>query len=386
MFGMTDKWSETKKVMNPLFSTNRMRHMVKPISDCTHQLIEHLKVKEGESHNVLDIMSKSGNDMFARTFFGVTCNSHVNKDNDFYVMARKAAALEHLHGSKFWLYYFCPILVKVLGLQVFPPQVCTFFQSIISEGAKLCNTDGKICLNISQLLIEMNKRNLERSVNNGRVSEEDVIINSIMLSIAGIGSVGYTLTNLCYELAQNPRIQENVCNEIREAMAQCNNELTYESLDSLKCLESAMMETLRLYPPSGVIDRRCEKSYLIEPINTREKPLYIEQGCGIWILHQAMQRDPKYFPDPDKFNPDRFRTVNALDSKAFLPFGAGPRKCIGMRYGIFQIKCVLVHLLNIYRIKIPTNLKHKGDGKRETNLQFEQRTRYLCPKLLSQTL
>lgn len=384
MFGMTDKWSETKKVVNPLFSINRMRHMIKPISDCAYQLIEHLKVKQGESHNVLDIMSKSGNDMFARGFFGVMCNSHVNEGNDFYIMASKAAALEHLHGSKFWVYYFCPILVKLLGVQVFPSQVCTFFQSIISEGVKHCNTEGKICLNFSQLLREMNKRNLERGINNGSVTEDDVVINSVMFSVAGIGTVGYTLTNLCYELAQNPRIQENVCNEIQETMAQCNGELTYESIDSLKYLENAMMETLRLYPPSGVIDRRCGKPYLIEPINTGEKPLYIEEGCGIWILHQAMQRDPKYYPDPDKFNPDRFRTVNAMDSKAFLPFGTGPRKCIGMRYGIFQIKCFLVHLLNNYRIKIPVNLKHEGEGTRGIKLQFEQRARYLCPNIVKQ--
>lgn len=100
----------------------------------------------------------------------------------------------------------------------------------------------------------------------------------------------------------------------------------------MKCLESVILETLRLHPPTCVIDRRCVKPYVIEPVNSREKTLYIDEGCGIWMLHKAMQRDAKYYPNPEKFNPERFAMENALNSLVFVPFGAGPRKCLGFRY------------------------------------------------------
>lgn len=90
-------------------------------------------------------------------------------------------------------------------------------------------------------------------------------------------------------------------------------------------------ETLRLWPSVPLIDRKCAKPYVIQPLNDNEKPLYIEKDDLVWIPIYSVHRDPNYFPDPNRFDPERFSDENKNNIKQFsyLPFGIGPRQCLG---------------------------------------------------------
>lgn len=87
-----------------------------------------------------------------------------------------------------------------------------------------------------------------------------------------------------------------------------------------------MTETLRKHPPVGVVPRMCNKSYTLP-----ETDLIIEKNMKILVPIHAIHHDPKYYPNPSVFDPDRFLDVNKKlrDSCTFLPFGEGPRICIG---------------------------------------------------------
>ena len=86
-------------------------------------------------------------------------------------------------------------------------------------------------------------------------------------------------------------------------------------------------ETLRLYPPAPAISRKCVKDFKIP--NT---DFTIEKDCGILIPVNGLHHDPEYFPDPEVFNPDRFKDENKhkIQQCTYMPFGSGPRQCIGM--------------------------------------------------------
>lgn len=86
------------------------------------------------------------------------------------------------------------------------------------------------------------------------------------------------------------------------------------------------LETLRKYPPVPILNRMCTKEYNVPGTNT-----VIEKGIRLMIPVIGIHRDPEYYPDPDKFNPDRFSEENKQKLKpyTFLPFGDGPRVCIG---------------------------------------------------------
>lgn len=86
-------------------------------------------------------------------------------------------------------------------------------------------------------------------------------------------------------------------------------------------------ETLRKYPFGPFLNRHCNEDYVID-----ETGLTIEKGISVIVPLYGMHHDPKYFPEPDKFDPERFNDENkiSIESCSYLPFGDGPRNCIGM--------------------------------------------------------
>ncbi|GLG95812.1 Probable cytochrome P450 28c1, partial [Gryllus bimaculatus] len=110
--------------------------------------------------------------------------------------------------------------------------------------------------------------------------------------------------------------------------------------------DSDDLETLRKYPPLPNHFRRCTVPYTIPGTKVR-----LEKGTRVFIPILGLQMDPAYFPDPHKFDPERFSEENKATRPrfAYLPFGEGPRNCIGMRFGQLQTKLGLAVLLHSYR-------------------------------------
>lgn len=92
-----------------------------------------------------------------------------------------------------------------------------------------------------------------------------------------------------------------------------------------------IVETLRKWPPVEITDRRCIRNYTIQPKLPGECALHVEADTDFWIPIYPLQRDPQYYPDPDRFDPERFNEENKKNITPFtyLPFGTGPRNCIG---------------------------------------------------------
>lgn len=97
-----------------------------------------------------------------------------------------------------------------------------------------------------------------------------------------------------------------------------------------------------MYPPVPNLTRECVRKYKIPGTEVE-----IEPGVGVFVPIYALQRDPEYFEDPNTFNPERFSDENKDKIKPFtyLPFGDGPRNCIGLRFGRMQVKTGLFYLL-----------------------------------------
>lgn len=85
-----------------------------------------------------------------------------------------------------------------------------------------------------------------------------------------------------------------------------------------------------MYPPSAAVDRECVKAYQM-PDTSTDKGYLIRPGDVLWVPIHALHHDPEYFPDPEIFDPERFSEENRTNIKPFsyVPFGSGPRICIG---------------------------------------------------------
>lgn len=95
------------------------------------------------------------------------------------------------------------------------------------------------------------------------------------------------------------------------------------------------------------MNRECTKEYKLPGTD-----VIIEKGTAIFIPVMALHRDKKYFPDPIKFNPDRFSDPNAIPPMSYLPFGDGPRNCIGMRLGKMQTKVAIILMMQYNQFEL----------------------------------
>ena len=133
------------------------------------------------------------------------------------------------------------------------------------------------------------------------------------------------MTFTLYELALNPEIQERLREEITSGILENDEKLTYEMLFGFKYLEMVINESLRKYPPIPLLFRKCVKDYKIQGTS-----LVIPNNTTVMINVYSLHHDEEHFPEPSKFNPERFSDENIKKIKLFtyLPFGEGQRNCM----------------------------------------------------------
>jgi len=113
-----------------------------------------------------------------------------------------------------------------------------------------------------------------------------------------------------------------------------------------------ILEGLRKWPVAAIADRRCAKPYTLAPTTPKDPTVTLNVGDYLWIPIYSIHHDPKYYPDPEKFNPERFSEENKGKIKpyTYMGFGVGPRSCIASRFALLEIKSLLFHLLNKFEI------------------------------------
>jgi cytochrome P450 len=172
------------------------------------------------------------------------------------------------------------------------------------------------------------------------LSDEAVRDHVLTLLFAGHDTTTSTITFMLYELARKPRELERLRDEV-DAVLGADRVPSAGDLDGgMPRLEMAVDETLRLYPPAWIGPRRS-----VDPFEFAGTT--VPGGVHVNYCSWASHRIPEVFPDPDAFVPDRFTPAAkaALPKGAYIPFGGGSRTCIGMRFGLTEVKAIAAMLL-----------------------------------------
>jgi cytochrome P450 len=180
------------------------------------------------------------------------------------------------------------------------------------------------------------------------MTDQQILMESIQLIVAGHETSSNALSWILYLLTQHPdcfaRVREEIKNQLGDAP------LRYHDLPKLKYTTQVIEESLRLYPPFWLIDRMAVEDDEIMGYS-------IPKNTMIIVFIYGVHHSPEYWQNPDKFDPDRFNEENIKKQKAFshLPFGGGPRVCIGENYAMLQILTILATLLRKYDFQLAQN-------------------------------
>lgn len=178
-----------------------------------------------------------------------------------------------------------------------------------------------------------------------RFTDDDVVSHMIFLLMAAHDTSTSTLTTIAYYLARYPEWQER-CRAESKALGA--GPIGYHDLDRLISLDLVMKESMRLVTPVPGLTRRANRE--TELLGYRV-PSGAYLAVHLWGLHHMTE----VWPSPDRFDPERFaehRREDKVHRHAYMPFGTGVHKCIGMYFGALEIKAAMHQLLQRYRISV----------------------------------
>jgi cytochrome P450 len=177
------------------------------------------------------------------------------------------------------------------------------------------------------------------------MSDELVLSESMQLLVAGHETSSNALSWLLYLLSSRPGCLERVREEFYSVLGDAP--LSFGDVPRLGFTTQVIMEALRLYPPFWMIDRMAVG-------DDRVGDLQIPRGSTVIVYVYGAHHAPRYWPSPESFDPERFTKANAALHTPFthLPFGGGPRGCIGGNYAMLQILMILSDLLRKYDFQL----------------------------------
>ncbi|KAB0791870.1 hypothetical protein PPYR_03670 [Photinus pyralis] len=307
--------------------------------------------------------------------FGLECNSLKNPDSEFRHYGKKFFDTSLRDSIIRLLTVTLPEFFTIFRVRSHRKDVTDFFMNVVQQTVRHRETNNVIRPDFMHLLLQI-KNNVKITENdvgdlkNGTAVESEVSLTLPELAaqcfvffLAGFETSSTATTFCMYELAINPKLQDAVREEIGTVLARHNGKITYNAILEMTLIDKCVNETLRKYPPVPVHTRECTKTYTIP--NT---DVVLKKGSFIFIPVYGIQMDPDYYPDPEKFDPERFSDENKAKrhASAWTPFGDGPRACIGLRFGMMQTKVALAVLLK--------NCKFALNSKTETPLKMDPRS------------
>ncbi|KAJ6636759.1 putative cytochrome P450 9f2 [Pseudolycoriella hygida] len=400
------KWHDMRSTLSPAFTGSKMRLMFDLIMENSINMSTQLRKKNTSLElDMKELFNKLTIDMTANTAFGIKINSFEDENNEFYLMAKN---LLNFNRPKILIKMVflnvMPKLAAFFDVQMFEPQVAEFFRGMVWSNMETRQREGIFRPDLINLLMQIRKGEEVQSAadenktpdgfatveefsvgkksSTRRWSDEEIIAQCFLFFFAGFDPISNHLGFTTYELAVNPDVQQKLFEEILDVESRLNGKnITYDQLQKMKYLDMVITESLRKWPPIALTDRMCVKDYTYEEDGVK---FVIRKGMMVAVPSMSFHYDEKYFPNSKVFDPERFNDENRRNivPGTYLPFGIGPRNCIGSRYALMQAKVTIYYLLLNFKLvpydktQIPLKLAKTPMGMftdKGIHLKFETR-------------
>lgn len=320
-----DYWLQQRRLIQPAFHKKKIENLVAIIDEAITQQVQNIET--GKEVDLYPIMNELAFQVVAKSLFNYSAKTETLK--------RLQEIIEQLQV----------FIVK----EIRQPHKKPWYKlnGEISYHMKLVKESRAI---IEDIIIQ--RRNSKASHDDlldmllnaqyedgSHMSNEQLIDEILILFVAGHETTANALTFTLTLLAKHPEVLFKVKNEIQALTTQ--NPL--ENLSELSYTKQCVDESLRLYPPAWITDR----------VNTEDDTIgdyHIKKGTMIGVSIYEMHRNKNYWEQPNSFIPDRFNEHNKERSKYYMPFGAGPRLCIGNNFAIYEMILTLKHVIESFDI------------------------------------
>ncbi|XP_063368031.1 cytochrome P450 6B2-like [Cydia amplana] len=359
-FADGDMWRLLRQRMTPAFTSGKLKAMFPLIVERAERLQERTLATAagGRTIDARDLMARYTTDFIGACGFGLDADSINNETSAF----RKL-------GHQIFDVTIKDAIVAMLK-EIFP-RACARLKymgkmeqdliDLVNEIQRQRNYEPSGRNDFIDLLLEIKKKgtmigeSIEKFKPDGTPEQATLELDEILMAAqvfvffaAGFETSSSATSFTLHQLAYNPDVQKKVQSEIDSVLEKHDNKLSYEAIKEMTYLEWCFREAMRMFPSLGFLIRECARTYTIQEVDVT-----IDEGTGIVIPLQALHNDPIFWDQPEEFRPERFHPdeLNSIQKQIYLPFGEGPRVCIGERLGLMQSMAGLAAILSKFKVE-----------------------------------
>nr|ARA91614.1 cytochrome P450 monooxygenase [Pieris rapae] len=353
LFGLVNPgWRYLRRKITPTFTRKKLKQMLTLMVDAGKPMMEFLNKNINDKGNKIidaqDINYRYTADLIANVALGFKADSFNDPESDY-----TKYFMDFFHSFKrmiaVFTVFFVPELVTVVGPRVL--YDATFVQNLFWKAFESREKSGNKRGDFIDTLIEL-KNGTQDPVYK---FEGDNLFAQSSTFFSGFQTSSHVCAFTLMELAKSKECQDRARDCIKEAVGKYG--WTLEGFNEMKYMDQVISEGVRMHPSVPILDRYTLNDYKIP--NT---DLTIEKGTPIYISLYGLHRDSEFFENPEVFDPERFSKENKIHDN-YLPFGTGPRKCVGMKAGRLFVKVVISMILSEYEVYLQPSEKINLDRR-----------------------
>jgi cytochrome P450 len=325
-------WTFQRRTLAPAFTPRATANLVPHMTAVLDETIAKLDARTSEPVDLREVMQRMTLEIAGRTMFSFGMDRHGPTLRNFVMEYGARLGRPYLLDMVLPLSWPSPM---DFARARFRKRWTEFVAMLIAERREMGKKDGAPPRDLFDLMDEA------RDPETGKgFSDEQLVDEVATMILAGHETTATALFWALYLLALDPDTQEEIASETRgehlDSMA---------DIDRQKFTRAAIEETMRLYPPAFLIARAAREK-------DNAAGVAIGKGDIIMIAPWLLHRHEKLWDQPNAFIPKRFMSTEAPDRFAYLPFGAGPRVCIGAPFAQAESVLALARLIGAFRVEL----------------------------------
>ncbi|XP_033228407.1 cytochrome P450 4C1-like isoform X3 [Belonocnema kinseyi] len=345
-------WRAHRKLIQPAFNPQTLRTFVHIFDKHSKSLVQKMEEElEGGEFQVGSYMISYSLNVALESTMGISETSDSKMYTRYTECVNRTMELIMVRGLRLWLhpdiifnltkmskeFYKCITWMHTTAHSIIVKKKVKLEQPDDAESDEIAN-QRKVFLDI---LLDLQDKQ--------KFSEQDVCDEVNLMIGAAYDTVAVSLQYIMLMLASYPDVQEKLYQELKHIYGKVipeNLSVATEDLKKMKYTERVIQESMRLFPTVPFLTRKVVQDLEIGGYT-------LPQGSTAFISVIKVHRDEKYWPDPLKFDPDRFlpEEVAKRNPNCYMPFSIGPRNCIGSTYAMMEMKTVVAKILLKYVLK-----------------------------------
>ncbi|XP_015188211.1 PREDICTED: cytochrome P450 4C1-like [Polistes dominula] len=372
------KWQKRRKMLTPAFHFKILEHSVITFNKEAHCLIKSLK-QESEGNavikNLQSLITRHTLNIICETALGISLKEkkeHASKYRDAIHSFGKIVPYRLLRPWFYIEWIFALSSVGRLHKRALN-TLHSFSRNIIAErklfhektnrkylyqfektdniDTSFQNSEEKNTNSIYKKRLSMLDLLIAYSLDSNEIDDKGIQEEVDTFMFEGHDTTSMALIFALSLFAKHQDVQQRIRDEVNAIMLDDDYDLTTSDLQELSYLDRCIKESLRLYPSVPFISRT-----LTHDLQLNNSLIPSGTICAIYIY--SVHRNPRYWPDPNVFDPDRFLPENVKGHYPFsyIPFSAGPRNCIGQKYAMLELKLIVAHIVRNFYLEPVDNI------------------------------